>query len=145
MTKKSCEKFRKESWRAPADTLGGTAFRVAGVTTLGVCGALWDAGLTCIWDLVWFWHFNGEFNVGCVCDCGCLLAVDLMGAGGMTCASAFLNFLVKISAQVASADIVSSPMVAKGISGYGCFKAYVVSWAAMSTRSVEDICGIGEL
>jgi hypothetical protein len=68
-----------------------------------------------------------------------------MGARGMTGAPAFLNFLVKISAKVASADIVSSPVVAKGTSGWGCLKASVMSWAAISTQSVEDICGIGEL
>jgi hypothetical protein len=144
MSKKSCDKFHGESWRAPVGTLGGAAFRVARVTTLGGCGALWDAGLTWIY-LVWYWRFSGEVTVGCTCDCGCLLAADLMDAGGMTGASAFLNFLVKISAKVASADLVSSPMAAKGISGCGCFKASVMSWAAMSTRSVEDICGIGEL
>jgi hypothetical protein len=108
MSNKSCDKFCGESWRAPVGTLGGAAFRVAGVTTLGGCGALWDSGLTWIWDLVWYWLFNGEVNVGCTCDCGCLLAADLMGAGGMTGTSAFLNFLVKISAKVSSADIVSS-------------------------------------
>jgi hypothetical protein len=60
-------------------------------------------------------------------------------------ASVFLNFLVKISAKVARADIVSSPMVAKGTSGWGCFKASVMSWAAIRIRSVDDICGMGEL
>jgi hypothetical protein len=133
MSKKYCDQFRGESWRAPVGTLGGAAFRVAGVTTLGGYGALWDAELTWIWNLVWYWRFSGEVNVGCTYDCGCLLAADLMGAAGMTGASAFCKFLVKISA-VANADIVSSPMVAKGISGCGCFKASVMSWAAMSNE-----------
>jgi hypothetical protein len=44
MAKKSCDKFRGEIWRAPVGTLGGAAFLVAGVTTLGGCGALWYAG-----------------------------------------------------------------------------------------------------
>jgi hypothetical protein len=48
MSKKSCDKFWGESWRAPVGTLGGAAFLVAGVTTLGRCGALWDAVLTWI-------------------------------------------------------------------------------------------------
>jgi hypothetical protein len=46
-----------------------------------------------------------------------LLAADFCGAGGIFWASAFLNFQVKISAKVASADIVSSPMVVKGTYG----------------------------
>jgi hypothetical protein len=68
-----------------------------------------------------------------------------MGTSGISGASAFLNFLVKFSAKVAIADIVSSPMVANGTSGWGCFKASVMSWEAISTLSVEDIYGIGEL
>jgi hypothetical protein len=57
----------------------------------------------------------------------------------------FLNFLVKISAKVARADIVSYPMVAKGTSGWGCFTAFFMSWAATRIRSVDDICGMGKL
>jgi hypothetical protein len=48
MAKKSCGKFYGASWRAPGGTVGVDAFLVDGVTTLGGCGALWDAGLT--WD-----------------------------------------------------------------------------------------------
>jgi hypothetical protein len=48
MFMKSCNKFLGESWRAPDGTLGGAAFLVAGITTLGGCGALWDSGLTWI-------------------------------------------------------------------------------------------------
>jgi hypothetical protein len=73
----------------------------------------------------------------------CLLQPRLVQVESLE--SAFLNFLVNMSANVASADIVSSPMLAKGISGWGCFKAPLRSWAAISSRSVEDICGISEL
>jgi hypothetical protein len=89
MSKKSCDKFRGESWRAPVGTLVGAVFRIAGVIILGGCFVLWYAGITWIWDLVWYWCFSGEVNYGCTCDCGCLLAADIMGAGGMTGASAF--------------------------------------------------------
>jgi hypothetical protein len=74
-----------------------------------------------------------------------LFVAALTGASEISGASAFFYFLVKMSANVASADIVSFPMVAKGTSGWGYFKALVMSWAAISSRSVEDICGIGEL
>jgi hypothetical protein len=46
MSKKYWDRFREETRRAPVGTLGGDAFRVAGVTTLGGRGALWDVGLT---------------------------------------------------------------------------------------------------
>jgi hypothetical protein len=48
ISKRYCDKFHGESWRAPVGTLGGAALLVAGVTTLGGCGALWDAGITWI-------------------------------------------------------------------------------------------------
>jgi hypothetical protein len=75
----------------------------------------------------------------------CLLAAAFCGAGVMFWAYAFLNLLVKISAKVASADIVSSPMTAKGTSGRVFLKAPVMSWAAISIRYVDEICGMGEL
>jgi hypothetical protein len=46
MSKKSWDVFCGESWCAPVGTFGCDAFLVAGVTTLGGCGVLWDAGLT---------------------------------------------------------------------------------------------------
>jgi hypothetical protein len=44
MSKKSWDRFCEETWRAPVGTLGADAFLVAGVTTLGGFGKLWDAG-----------------------------------------------------------------------------------------------------
>jgi hypothetical protein len=64
---------------------------------------------------------------------------SLSGSGVGSDFSCFLNFLVKISDNFSSAVIMSSPMVAKGTSGGGCFKASVISWASMRMRSVEDI------
>ena len=87
----------------------------------------------------------GDTNGGGAVTSGSLVFAFLLGARGTTGATVFLNFLVKMSANVASADIVSSPMVAKGTSGCGCFRASVMSWEAISSRSVDDICGIGEL
>jgi hypothetical protein len=52
MSKKSWDRFRCETWRAPVGTLEGAAFLVAGVTTLGGCGALWDAGMAFFFNLV---------------------------------------------------------------------------------------------
>jgi hypothetical protein len=64
---------------------------------------------------------------------------SFLGDSGTLFASGIVNFLVKISDKVVNADIVSSPMVAKGMSGLGCFKASGMSWAAIEMRSEDDI------
>jgi hypothetical protein len=75
------------------------------------------------------------------CSSGRYRVLDtvFLGAGGTFFASGFVNFLVKISDKVANSVIVSSPMVAKGTSGLGCFKASVMSWAAIKMRSEDEI------
>jgi hypothetical protein len=64
---------------------------------------------------------------------------NFSGSGVGSGFSCILNFFVKISDNFSSAAIMSSLMVANRTSGCGCFKASVISWAAMRMRSVEDI------
>jgi hypothetical protein len=42
-------------------------------------------------------------------------------------AKGLLNFFLDMAANVVSAVIVSSPILAKGTSGWGCFRASVIS------------------
>ena len=49
------------------------------------------------------------------------------------------------TANVVSTVIVSSTIVARGTYGWGYFKASVISWDAIRSWSIDDICGIGEL
>jgi hypothetical protein len=60
-------------------------------------------------------------------------------------ADGFLNFFLKIVANYDNADNVSSPIAANGTSGCGFLKASVISFAAISNLSMEEIFGIGEL
>jgi hypothetical protein len=47
MSKKSWDRFRGDTRRAPVGTLGGATYPVAGATTLGGCVEFWAVGLTC--------------------------------------------------------------------------------------------------
>ena len=152
ISKKSWDKFLGEARRILIGTLGGAAFPVAGVTTLGGDGESWLAltvsgtvGLNFVCDLVWYWPLIGDIKGGGIVRSWSLVLGFLFAAAGETGADPFLNFLVKMADKVARAEIVSSPMVAKGTSGCGCFRASVMSWAAINSRSVNDICGISEL
>jgi hypothetical protein len=55
------------------------------------------------------------------------------------------NLFLNMVANVVKAMMVSSPIVSKGTLGCGCFRASVMSWAAIKTLSVDESCGMGEL
>jgi hypothetical protein len=60
----------------------------------------------------------------------------LIGEFMITGAKGFLNLFLNLEANVVSAVIVSSPVVEKGTYGWGCFRASIVSRAAIESLSV---------
>jgi hypothetical protein len=83
--------------------------------------------------------------VGWMCTTGCLFSAALIGDYMITGTKGFLNLFLNMDDNVVSSVIVSSPIVEKGTSGWGCFRASVILRAAINSRSVEEMCGIGEL
>jgi hypothetical protein len=69
----------------------------------------------------------------------------LIGESMITGAEGFLYLFLNMDANVVSDVIVSSPIVEKVTSGWGSFRASFMSWAAIRSLYVEEICGIGEL
>jgi hypothetical protein len=88
---------------------------------------------------------TGDVSTGWIRTAGRLFSLALIGESMSSGAGGLLYLFLKMAATVVSDVIVSSPIVEKGTSGWGCLRASVISWAAIRSLSVEDNCGIGEL
>jgi hypothetical protein len=65
--------------------------------------------------------------IGWMSTAGRLLLAALMGDSMIYGAKGFLNLFLKMDDNIVSAVIVSSPIVAKGTYGWGCFRVSVIS------------------
>jgi hypothetical protein len=74
---------------------------------------------------------------------GRLFSAALIGESMITGAEGLLYLFLKMADNSVSAVIVSSPIVEKVKSVWGCFRASVMSWDAIRSLYVEEICDIG--
>jgi hypothetical protein len=125
------------------DTLRGDGLIVLGVTTLGGNGAM---EMYCVrivvCDLVCRDIGMGDFKTG-VDDSerhGRWKTVG--GAAGGVGDGVFRSLSLKIAANSARAEMVSSLTRANGTSRWGFCKASVMSFASMINMLVDDTCGI---
>jgi hypothetical protein len=84
----------------------------------------------------------GEFNIWCGEGMRLGLGATLAGEGRVSGDGSCCNLSLKIVAKSARAVMVSSPTLVNGTAECGFLKASVMSFAAISNRSVDDICGI---
>jgi hypothetical protein len=84
----------------------------------------------------------GEANIGLDVSARHGRWVTFGGAAGGVGGGVCRNLSLKIAANSASAEMVSSPTRANGTSGWGFCKASVMYLAAMINLSVDDNCGI---
>jgi hypothetical protein len=141
--KSGWDKLRGESIRDRVGTLGGDGHSVLGVTTLRGNDA---AVISCVWVVVYDLVFRdrgiGEANSRLDDSARHGRWMTFRGAVGSVATKVCCNLSLKIAANSASAQTVSSLICMNLTSGWGFCKASVMCFAAMSNRPVDNSCGI---
>ena len=124
-------------------TFGDDASLSSSVTTLWGCGNFWDSmtldrddGLIWVCNLIWWLFLAGYMSTSCNRYAGCLFSAAF-GNVAVAWTGGLLIYFLNMAANVVNSVILSNPIMEKGTSACRCFKALVMYWSAIRSRSVE--------